>query len=281
MAEGKNDKVNSEVYDELAGFFPEEYDLTPDELENTSDDVFTYDEEIPEIALDEEEIKTDCDINTTEEEADEMPTDESTSEVEVEEPVKKKKTSLLSDVYDIIEMFAICTACIIILFSVFFRVTVVDGDSMNRTLENGELLMLTDFMYEPTRGDIVVLQDTSLTNLELKKPLIKRIIATGGETVEISSAGIVTITDKNGKITTLEEEYAYFAGGFYSSAFPSGKYEVPEGCIFVMGDNRNGSTDSRFSEVGFVDERCIIGKAFLRILPTNRFGTITNPFEKE
>lgn len=280
MAEEKKDKAASEVYDELSGFFPAEYDLTPEELESFEENNGEnyYEEEIIEEPF--ENIDNALYDEATSEISEDV-IEEKNEEQEISNSENKKKTNVLAEIYDIIEMFSICTACIIILISIFMRVTVVDGDSMNNTLENGELLMITDFMYKPTRGDIVVLQNTSLTNQELKKPLIKRIIATGGETVEISPAGVVTIIDKDGNSQILSEEYAYLEGGFYSSAFPDGSYEVPEGCIFVMGDNRNGSTDSRFSDVGFVDERCIIGKAFLRMLPADKFGTITNPFEKE
>ena len=299
MSENKKDMEQDDIYEGLKGFFPEEYDLTPEELLSgieDSDLILTESTPAPDLrnenskAEDEDAFLSDteevfeegyalsADITHAEETDDEAPVITNEQASPEEKTNKKKKSDLLADIYDIIEMFAVCTAVIIIFFSFFARLTVVDGDSMNNTLKNGETLLITNFSYEPVRGDIVVVQDNSLENDALKKPLIKRIIATGGETVNVSAAGIVTITTADGSSFTLSEDYAYFEGGY--SKVPEGHYEIPEGYIFVMGDNRNGSTDSRFSSVGAIDERCIVGKAFVRLLPIGQFSALTNPFNK-
>ncbi len=279
MSEEKKSFDGENPYDELRGFFPEEYDLTPEELLGTPDcDSFDSTDLSPiweDLESSDQNTDTDCEEISSHENEDVSSSDSVTDTEDIQNNDKKK--NMLKDIYDILEMFAVCTACIIIFFSFFARLTVVDGESMCDTLQDKECLIITDFLYEPKQGDIVVLQDTSLEHPSLKKPLIKRIIAVGGETVDISSSGVVTITDKDGSSYVLDETYIKNEPYLRSS----GHFEVPEGYIFVMGDNRNGSTDSRDSRVGFIDERCIIGNAKLRILPFNTFGLLTNPLEKE
>lgn len=269
---------NSEDINDLKGFFPEEYDLDPSELIEKPDiDSFDNaesssmwnegtDSDIPDI----ESVTATDNINTSDSDYTEKIMKEIATEDSSETNRKRNKKQFALDVYDIIEMFTICTICIILIFSFVGRLTIVDGDSMNDTLLNGQFLVITNFAYEPKQGDIVVLQDTSLEYYLLKKPLIKRVIATSGQTVDISHSGVVTITDTDGSTYVLEEKYTknepYLAG--------AGHYEVPNGCIFVMGDNRNGSTDSRDYRVSYVDERCVIGKAIFRLLPFENAGEI-------
>ena len=138
-----------------------------------------------------------------------------------------------------------------------------------------EYLIVTDFMYTPEVGDIVVLQNTALTHAQLKGPLVKRVIAVGGQKVSISAEGIVTITEADGTEKVLPQSYVKPEP--YSDVV--GEYEVPEGYIFVMGDNRNHSTDSRSTLVGVVDERCVFGKAVMRILPFDKFTLFENPYK--
>jgi len=179
-------------------------------------------------------------------------------------------------VFDFLEIFAVCITCIIIVFASFFRLTQVSGDSMQNTLLDKEYLVVSDFMYTPKVGDIVVLQNTALTHEQLKGPLVKRVIATGGQKVTISAEGIVKITDTDGSERYLPQPYVK-PEPYTESAC---EYVVPEGYIFVMGDNRNHSTDSRSSLVGVVDERCVFGKAIMRILPFDKFTVFENPYEE-
>ncbi len=277
MAEDKKSFDGENPYDELKGFFPEEYDLTPEELLKTPDFDSFDTSDMSAIWEDLESVAPPA-AEDTEAGAEDIAVP--TNEVGIKEEtiiVEEKNKNRIGDTYDIIEMFVICTACIIIFFSFFARLTVVDGESMCDTLQDGEWLFISDFMYEAEQGDIVVIQDTSLDHPELKKPLIKRVIGLGGQTVDISASGVVTITNKDGTSYVLNETYTKDEPYFKSS----GHFEVPDGYIFVMGDNRNGSTDSRDSRVGFIDERCIIGNAKLRLFPFDVFGSITNPLEKE
>ncbi len=277
-----NDKYKDSIYEELKGFFPAEYDLTPEELESLPDrntsqlgDIGTKD--IPttkeasfvEIAPVEKSTEQEHEIISAESET-------------VEKTLEDNKTPTTAtkkkyhDLFDLVEMFAVCVACIIVVFSFFARLTVVDGDSMNDTLLDGEFLIISNFMYTPDQGDIVVLQDTTAGHSELQKPLIKRVIAVGGQSVKITQDGVVTVTDKDGSSTVLEDSYIKqeaYEGRYY------GEWDIPEGFVFVMGDNRNHSTDSRDFRLGIIDERCIVGEAKIRVLPFDKISVLENPFK--
>ena len=149
---------------------------------------------------------------------------------------------------------------VVVVLLLVFRVVVVSGSSMYNTLLDGDYLLLLSntFYTDPQAGDIVVISKESFDN---GAAIVKRIIATEGQTVDIDfDAGIVYVDG-----IALEEPYAHTPtnrnGGV---AFPQ---TVPEGCVFVMGDNRNYSRDSRYPEIGFVDNREIMGKAIFLMLP--------------
>ena len=177
---------------------------------------------------------------------------------------------------DYAELFVIAICVVILLFSLVFRTCNVDGDSMNQTLINGETLIISDFAYTPKRGDIVVFHQTGKVNM----PLVKRVIGVAGDTVTVNvNTWEVTITDKDGNTVTLDEDYIYIDkydthrlssvnGGVHM-------YVVPEGSLFVLGDNRNNSMDSTDSyNIGFVDEDIILGKVLFRVSPISKFGAV-------
>lgn len=145
----------------------------------------------------------------------------------------------------------------ILLFMFVGRIIVVDGTSMLPTLHHTDKIITSNLFYEPENGDIVVLHTPAFKN----EPLVKRIIATEGQTVDIDfDAGIVYVDG-----TALVEPYTYTLTTVREDFY--GPVTVPENCVFVMGDNRNGSTDSRNAAVGMVDERCILGKVLCIALP--------------
>ena len=154
---------------------------------------------------------------------------------------------------------------VIVLFFVFaVRIITVSGVSMQPTLYGGDRVAVQSMLYTPQRGDVVVVDGY----INYGDPLVKRIIALGGDTVDINfETGAVTL---NGAV--LEEPYisAPTTTG-YDVEFP---VTVPEGCVFVMGDNRPRSLDGRSTEVGFIDERDILGKVLLRVFPLSSFGKI-------
>jgi len=132
------------------------------------------------------------------------------------------------------------------------------------TLADGDKLIVWGVGYEPQRGDVVIVDSYTAYG----KPLVKRVIAKGGDTISIDyNTGAVTV---NGEL--LQEDYIAeptYLG--YDVVFP---YTVPEGFVFVMGDNRNASLDSRSSSVGCIDERDILGKVLVRFLPVSNFGVV-------
>lgn len=167
-----------------------------------------------------------------------------------------------SSFYDWGEALIVSLIFIVLLFTFVVRLIGVDGSSMFPTLHDMDVMIVSDLGYTPEKGDIVVLNKKSF----IDGPIVKRIIATGGDTVDIDfSAGTVMV---NGE--TLDENYIYEPTHLsYDMTFPQ---IVPEGCVFVLGDNRNGSTDSRASSLGMVDERYIIGHVLAVVWPLDHFG---------
>ena len=153
---------------------------------------------------------------------------------------------------------------LVLIFSFFFRIIQVDGSSMVPTLVNGDKLIVWGAGYTPQRGDVVIVDSYT----SYGKPLVKRVIAKGGDTVSIDYAtGTVAV---NGEV--LQEDYIAeptYLG--YDVTFP---YTVPEGTVFVMGDNRNQSLDSRSTYVGCIDERDILGKVLVCFMPFTDFGVV-------
>ena len=184
----------------------------------------------------------------------------------------KNKNSFALEAFDYISiiLFAICL--VIIVFSFFARLCVVDGPSMENTLFHSEKLIVSNVAYTPEVGDIVVFHQT---DEYYNEPIVKRIIAVAGETVHIEhfqDGMTVTVTDENGVSRVLDEPYAKFVDmSLYSEPMT---VEVKEGTVFVLGDNRNHSADSRSYRIGLVDTRRIVGKVIFRISPISRMGVV-------
>ena len=187
---------------------------------------------------------------------------------------KTKPQKPISSLIDYAEIFVIALSLVIIIFSLFIRVCKVTGPSMENTLIAGEKLIITNIGYTPKRGDIIVFHQTGTLN----EPIVKRVIATAGETVDIDFNDYckVTVTDADGNKFVLDENEYKNLDSDYATVKCEYElpYTVPEGCIFVMGDNRNHSTDSRSVLIGPVDERRVLGKVILRISPFDRFGRV-------
>ena len=166
---------------------------------------------------------------------------------------------------------ALTTALVILVlvFTFFGRLTRVDGQSMDYTLQNNELLLVWSLGYTPQQGDIVVLNKTTATHLG-GRAIVKRVIATGGQTVDIDYNTSTVYVDGE----PLDEPYLWEPMMDIYGSRGSTHIEVPEGSIFVMGDNRNGSDDSRDNLIGTIDEDYVLGKAFFSIFPFSKFGAL-------
>ena len=179
---------------------------------------------------------------------------------------KRKMRERRGNTFDWIESVVLALVTCVLVFTFGVRVVGVEGTSMINTLENGDRILISNLFYEPEAGDIVVLRKLSFS----KDPIVKRVIATEGQVVKMDfERGIVYVDD-----VVLDEPYVHLemlpmrALDFNALIEKDiGGVVVPEGHIFVLGDNRNGSQDSRDEHIGCVDNRYIMGRAFLLIYP--------------
>ena len=182
-----------------------------------------------------------------------------------ETPESEKKPDTFSRFFEWVEMFALYFAIGLILILLLFKHSPVVGDSMYPTLSDGDVLIVSMFNYTPRNGDIIVCQSESYG---LDTPLVKRVIATEGQTVTVDYKSWTVTVD--GEV--LSENYVNKEPGFMNpSNYLPETFTVPENHVFVMGDNRNGSTDSRDARIGFIDERYVLGKVSVRLAPISRF----------
>ena len=197
-------------------------------------------------------------------------------EEQTEEPAPEKKEykydpdkpRAIDWVFDFVEMFVFVLIAVMVLTSFFFKHSVVEGESMLNTLVEEDHHIISDLFYTPERGDIVVFEDYSTA---LKKAVVKRVIGLPGEavTVKLDSAGAYEVYI-NGEY--LDEPYAYNDIQDYAPGV--GEWIVGEGEVFVLGDNRFNSTDSRDPRVGTIDIDCILGKVLFRFMPFDKFGKV-------
>ena len=186
---------------------------------------------------------------------------------------QEKQTAKGRDLYEWVQSLVGSVLVVVAIFTFVIRMMGVDGHSMLNTLQHGDrLLVVNSMLYHDYKyGDIVILRKNGVFDDD---PIVKRVIAVEGQTVDIDFAeGIVYVDGE-----ALEEDYirepTYTAEG---TEFP---LTVPEGSIFVMGDNRNGSSDSRDNRLGTVDTRDVIGKAAYLIFPGPDYETEKRDFKR-
>ena len=205
---------------------------------------------------------------------------DSTDASVAEAPASAGKKAV-AGVFDILEMFALSVFAVLIIFTFLVRLCRVEGSSMENTLYDGQYLLLYSLAYTPEQDDIIVFHVTD--DAGGGKTMVKRVIATGGQTVEINFESCEILVDgvpyddahavlKNRFTDDITGEYDLFANHSYDSATKTFCATVPEGTLFVMGDNRNNSKDSRNDEIGFIDSRTVLGKAVLRLHPFTKLS---------
>ncbi len=168
----------------------------------------------------------------------------------------KTDNKIIPAIYDFASIMLSALVAVTLIFTFGFKISTVNGSSMFSTLRDGDRLLISARDYNIEQGDIVIISQPNA----YEKVLVKRVIAKGGQTVDIDiPQGAVYVDGEllsepylNVKTKTLGDGFSY-------------PVTVPEGKLFVMGDNRNESADSRYAGVGFIDERYIVGEAFYRI----------------
>ena len=201
-------------------------------------------------------------------EAEESPSRKTAAKKEKKESLSWQK-QILSYVHDLVYLLT----AVMLVFLLCFRVVVVSGTSMNSTLLDGDYLLLlgSTFYQNPQQGDIIVASKDSFDN---GAPIVKRVIATEGQEVNINfKTGVVYVDG-----VALDEPYTLTPTTTYEGVnFP---LIVKEGCLFVMGDNRNDSKDSRHPAIGQIDCREVLGKVIFLFMPGTNYGQQEKDFDR-
>ena len=184
---------------------------------------------------------------------------------------KINDTNSGKELYDWVYSLVIALIICVIIFAFFIRVIDVVGTSMNPTLNNNDKMLVSGLFYKPSVGDVVVFKKNEY---DPDKALVKRVVAVEGQEINIDfDKGIVYI---NGQ--PIVEDY--ILEPTLNKLDFIGPKTVPEGCVFVMGDNRNYSKDSRDPEIGLIDCRQILGKALVLVLPGQQGADKTRNFDR-
>lgn len=183
---------------------------------------------------------------------------------------EEQPVNIVNEILDWVESFVFAVFVIILIFIFLFRIVTVDGSSMNSTLEDKDRVIISHLNYKPENDDIVVVNSSVL-----QKTLIKRVIGVAGDTVRIDySKNKVYVNDK--EISNEHIDSTMLDKGMFDPSYKVSdgvyEYHVPQDSIFVMGDNRNNSTDSR--TIGFISNDDVMGHVIFRLYPFKKFGSV-------
>ncbi|MBQ8967646.1 signal peptidase I [Ruminococcus sp.] len=195
---------------------------------------------------------------------------EAVKEAEPDDIKAKEPLDIKNEILEWLESFVFAMLIVQLVFIFVFRIVMVDGSSMSNTLINGDRVIMTHVNYTPERDDVVVI-DSEAAN----KILIKRVIGVEGDKVVIDyNNNHVFVNDvqiSNEHIKEIMRDNTMYFDATFRTGDGVYEYDVPEDCVFVMGDNRNDSKDSR--SIGFVPVESLMGKAVFRIYPFNSIGS--------
>lgn len=194
-------------------------------------------------------------------------------------PEAEEREDWRESLLDWLQLLAVVLVVIVGMFTFVVSIVGVDGSSMYPTLHDRDLMLVQRIAYTPRQGDVVVLRKDNTFD---DQALVKRIIATGGQTVYIDyEANTITVDGQVLEEPYLNYEYDPTYGSDYMAEridldgqYVNQAFTVPEGCVFVCGDNRNHSSDSRVAALGMVDERYVIGRVLAVFFPVSHFGLV-------
>ncbi len=200
-------------------------------------------------------------------------TNEETTDIEVTEREEDDgslmvatKSSIKKELLDWVVSIAVALVIALLIRNYICAFVRVSGPSMEPTLQHNDLLYVNRFLYTPENGDVIIFRPDHSP----KTPYVKRVVATEGQTVVVNELERAVYVDGE----KLEEDY--IKDRLVSDGNMTYPYTVPEGHVFVLGDNRNNSVDSRDSKVGAVSLKSIVGKVLFRLMPFSKFGSIYN-----
>jgi signal peptidase I len=177
-----------------------------------------------------------------------------------------QQSGMAFELYEWAESIVFALAIVILIFTFILRTVSVSGPSMMNTLQSGDKVVIFNINYTPRQGDIIVLSTPAVKDA----PIIKRVVAVGGQTVNIDYAANKVYVDGKVFNAPIKDPMTPPESGDLTKL----PVKVPAGCVFVMGDNRNISYDSRYSAIGIIKDKVIIGHAIFRIMPFSAFGML-------
>ena len=178
---------------------------------------------------------------------------------------RMKQSSLAQEIYQYVSSMVTVLVTLILLFTFVARLSVVDGASMEPTLLHGDVVLVRTLFYTPRQGDVVVLTKQSFQ----PESIVKRVIAVGGQRVRVDyGSGIIYVDD----VPMEKNLWDVVPGPYYPEELL--EVTVPEGYIYVMGDHRTVSADSRYPLIGLVDQRCVIGQGVMVLFPFSDLGML-------
>lgn len=179
---------------------------------------------------------------------------------------EKEKASIVEYLFDWMDSLVVVLVAVVLVFTFFLGKVRVDGESMENTLHDNDQLIISSYNYIPKAGDIVIVSrdvknDVDSLKVQSNQPIVKRVVAVEGQKVKIEDGYLY--------VDGVKQDETYTKDGITDNKGFYGEHTVPDGCVFVLGDNRLDSHDSRGSDIGFIDTRYLLGKVVARVYPFN------------